>query len=386
MKKLFVLTSLFAMIFGLMAFQCSSTEMTSAKMYINNNNYEKAKESLQKEIEKNPSSEEAFYLLGFIAGEEGDIPTMLNNFNKATKVGTKFQKDIQQNRLYHWATSFNKGVAFYNRASKTTDTDSTMKFIELAATQFEYSTLCEPDSIIGYENLAYAYMTMGEQDKAVTPLKKLIEVKGSAENYAMLGELYLNKGIEINNEFLKDKNPQDSVRAFGYYDQAISVLEKGRDIYPDDSSILLLLSNSYINANKIDIAVDAFKAGVKAEPENKYYRYNYGVLLLNDLKYPEAEEQFKKAIEIDPEYTNAIYNLGVTYFRWGLEMRDVAEKQEIESDDYKEKLNLALPYLEKYLESGEEDAALWELMGKIYANLGMTEKSNDAFSKADALR
>jgi len=310
----------------------------------------------------------------------------LENFDQASKVGKKFEKDIQQNRAYHWATSFNKGVAFYNRASKTADKDSTKNFVGLAARQFEYSTLCEPDSLIGYENLTYAYISMGEQEKAVAPMKKMIEVKGSAENYAMLGELYLNEGIKVNNEFLKNKNSQDSVKAFSYYDKAITVLEKGRDIYPEDGNILLLLSNSYINANKIEVAMDAFKAGVQTEPENKYYRYNYGVLLLNDLQFAEAEAQFKKAIEIDPEYTNAIYNLGVTYFRWGLQIRDLAEKQEIESDEYKDKLRLAMPYLEKYLEIGEEDAALWELMGKIYANLGLTEKSNDAFTKADALK
>ncbi|MFC2133260.1 tetratricopeptide repeat protein [Bacteroidota bacterium] len=386
MKKLFILTSLVAMVLGLMAFQCSSTELTSAKMYINNNNYAKAKESLNKEIEKNPANEEALYLMGFIAGEEGEIETMIEFFDRASKAGKKFEEDIKQNRLYHWATSFNKGVAFYNRAAKVSDSDSTMNFIHLAAVQFKNSTLCEPDSFMSYENLSYAYISMGQNDKAVAPLKKLIELKGAAENYSMLGELYLNEGIENYNVFANSNNVQDSVTAFAFYNKSINILEKGREKYPEDGNILLLLSNAYINANKIDVAMDAFKAGVEQEPENKYYRYNYGVLLLNDLNYEEAEHQFKKAIEIDPEYTNAIYNLGVTYFRWGVKLRDEAEAQEIVSDEYKEKLEQALPYLEKFLETGEEDFALWELMGKIYANLGMSEKSAEAFDKADSLR
>lgn len=386
MKKLFLLTSLLAMVLGMMAFQCSSTELTSAKMYLNNNNTEKAKESLLKEVEKNPASEEAYYLLGYISGEEGDIDAMLNYFDKTLSVGNKFEKDIVQSKNYYWATCFNKGVAFYNRASKTTDSDSVKSFIVLAAEQFENSIKCEPDSMMTYENLAYAYINIGQGEKAIKPLTKLVEVKGDAQNTALLGEVYLNKGIEIFNKFVSAKNPQDSVTAFGYYDQAINVLEKGRQSYPNDGNILLLLSNAYINANKIDVAMDAFKAGVEQEPENKYYRYNYGVLLLNDKRFDEAEGQFKKAIEIDPEYTNAIYNLGVTYFRWGVKMRDEAEAAESTNEEYKEKLKLAIPYLEKYLATGEEDAALWELMGKIYGNLGMSEKSTEAFNKADALR
>ena len=90
MKKLLTLTSLIAMVLGLVAFQCSSTELTSAKMYINNNNYAKAKESLDKEITKNPANEEALYLMGFIAGEEGEIETMIEYFDRASKVGDKF--------------------------------------------------------------------------------------------------------------------------------------------------------------------------------------------------------------------------------------------------------------------------------------------------------
>ena len=386
MKKLLILTSLVAMVLGLMAFQCSSTELTSAKMYINNNNYAKAKESLNNEIEKNPANEEALYLMGFISGEEGDIKTMIEYFDRASKAGKQFEEDIKKNRTYHWATSFNKGVAFYNRASKVSNTDSTKSFLNLAAQQFKNATLCEPDSVITYENLAYAYITLGQNDNAVAPLEKLIELKGSAENYAMLGELYLNEGIDSYNVYLTSQNMQDSVTAFRFYDKSIDVLEKGRVQYPNNGDILLILSNAYINANKIDVAKDAFKAGVEQEPENKYYRYNYGVLLLNDADYEGAETQFKKAIEIDPEYTNAIYNLGVTYFRWGVALRDEAEAQEIVSDEYKSRLELALPYLEKYLETGEEDFALWELMGKIYANLGRSEKSTEAFKKADALR
>ena len=386
MKKLFLLTSLLAMVLGMMAFQCSSADLTSARMYINNNNYDKAKESLLKEVEKNPSNEEAYYLLGYISGEQGEVEAMLGYFDKAMTIGNKFEKDIVQSKNYYWATSFNKGVALYNRASKTTDADSVKSFILMAADQFENAIKCEPDSLMTYENLAYAYINIGEGEKAVKPLTTLVEKKGDAQNTALLGEVYLNKGIEVYNKFVSSKNKQDSAAAFGYYDKAINVLEKGRESFPNDGNILLLLSNAYINANKIDVAMDAFKAGVEQEPDNKYYRYNYGVLLLNDKKFANAETQFKKAIEIDPEYTNAIYNLGVTYFRWGVQMRDEAEAAESNSEEYKEKLKLAIPYMEKYLETGEEDAALWELMGKIYGNLGMSEKSTEAFNKADALR
>ena len=78
-----------------------------------------------------------------------------------------------------------------------------------------------------------------------------------------------------------------------------------------------LLSNAYIAADKLDVAKDAFKEGVAKEPENKFYRYNYGSLLLNAQEYEAAAAQLEKAFEIDPDYENAIYNLAVTYVKWG---------------------------------------------------------------------
>ena len=66
MKKLIALFAIFSMVFGLIAFQCSSTELTSAKLYIQQKNFDRALDVLQKEVEKNPQSDEGFYLLGYI--------------------------------------------------------------------------------------------------------------------------------------------------------------------------------------------------------------------------------------------------------------------------------------------------------------------------------
>ena len=64
----------------------------------------------------------------------------------------------------------------------------------------------------------------------------------------------------------------------------------------------------------------------------------------------------------------------------------VAEAEESESDEYKAKFQAALPLLEKYLTIKEQEPAIWDLLGKVYANLGMAEKSKEAFEKADLYR
>jgi Flp pilus assembly protein TadD len=171
-----------------------------------------------------------------------------------------------------------------------------------------------------------------------------------------------------------------------YYNNSIITLEEGLKKYPENSEMLNASTSAYIGAGRSDEAISSAKVLVEKEPDNKIYRYNYGVLLLNAEKYQDAETQLLKAIELDPEYENAIYNLGVTYVKWGTAINKEAEQQGVISEDYKQKYEKALPYLEKVVEKDPTNAQIWELLGKVYSVLGMQEDAANAFNKADQLR
>ena len=376
MKRILSLLMILSFVVGFSAFQCSSTELTSAKLYIQQDNFDKALEALKKEVEKNPKSDEGFYLLGYVLGEKDDVKGMLENFDKSTAISDKFAVNIAESKKYHWADGFNKGVMIFNQASKVGDTDSAAVVFNNAIEKFNNAIMCQPDSADTYLNLAYAYINLGDRDAAVEPLTKVVELTKSEDSYIQLSDLYLQKGLTLK----ADGNKEESMQNFN---AAIKLLEEGKAQYPENGDILLLLSNSYIAADKLDVAKDAFKEGVQREPENKFYRYNYGSLLLNAEEYQNAAEQLEIALKIDPEYENAIYNLAVTYVKWGAKTREALEQEENESDEYKAKFELALPLLEKYLTIKEDEGVIWDLLGKVYANLGMSEKSKNAFEKAD---
>lgn len=363
----------------LMGYQCSSTEITSAKLYIQQKNYDKALEVLQKEIQKNPNSDQGYYLMGVVYSEKGDYPKMVESFNQSLAISKTYEKEIKDFKKSTWVSVFNRGVAFFQRATKVQDEDSMMVYFDKAVADFKAAADIEPDSADSYKNLAFAYMSKGDNEAAIAPLEKIIALEKDKDGYKYLGEIYYVMGNNL-------KNQGKDAEAKEYFNKAIDVLSEGRKLYPDDTDMLLFLSNAYIGADRISEATSQFEAGVKAEPNNKYYRYNYGVLLLGAEKYAEAEEQFKKALEIDPNYNNAIYNLGVTYLKWGLAIQKKAEAENKIDESYKEKYRAALPYLEKAVELPEADANTWELLGRVYSVLGMTEEANKAFNKADELR
>lgn len=360
-------------------FQCASTEITSAKLYIQQKNYVKAAEVLQKEIQKNPKSDQGYYLLGYVNYEKGNFEEMLKNFEKSLSISKVYEKEIRDMKRSAWVNTFNRGVAFFQRAIKAEDEDSAEVLFQKAISDFNSATIIQPDSADAYKNLAFTYLSKGDNQSAIKPLEKLIELEQSNEGYQYLGEIYFVIGTNLKNEGKDDQSVE-------YFNKAIDVLSEGRKIYPDDPKILLYLSNAYIGANRTKEAMAEFKAGVESQPENKNYRYNYGVLLLGESNFEEAEKQFKKAIEIDPEYSSALYNLGITYLKWGAYLNKKAEEENKFTDEHKEKYRAALPYLEKVVQYPDADANSWELLGRVYSLLGMTNDANNAFKKADELR
>jgi len=181
-------------------------------------------------------------------------------------------------------------------------------------------------------------------------------------------------------------NVIDSIEAAEYYDKAIVVLEEGITIYASDGELIRILNASYIETGRILEALESSKILVEAEPDNETYRYNYGVILLQTNDFLGAEEQFLKALEINSEYENAAYNLGLTYVKWGTQLKEQEDETEVYTDEDIEKYRQALPYLELIVESDAENAEIWELLGKVYSILNMQEEAIDAFNNADQLR
>lgn len=387
MKKYYPLVVSFIVLafMAITGFECSSSEMTSAKVYMNQKDYDKAMKFLQAEVKKNPKNEEAYYWLGTLNGEKQDYAAMLDAFNNANAAGTKFSKDIKQAKKKYWYDCFNKGYDYFKKASNAASKDTQSVMFEKSANSFKQATIIEPDSILAYKNLYLTLHNLGKTDEALTVLKKSLQISNSVDDYAKLGEIYYNNGVEAKSNYARTKDVADSVKAYASFDEAISVLEKARKSYPQDGDILQLLSNSYVAANKLKVAKQTFKEIVDADPNNKLYHVNYGVILQGGSEYAEAEAQFKKAIEIDPGFAAAQYSLAVTYVKWADALQKKADQGNAEDPEIKNKFRAALQLLEQYVEKQKEDSVAWQALGIVYSHLNMLNEATAAFNKAKSL-
>lgn len=384
-SKILLVVALFTgMIFS--GFQCSSTELTSARLYIQQKNFSKAIEVLKQDVEKNPKSDEGWFLLGHTYGEVGNVDSMILAYDKSLAISNKFETEINDSKNYYWANSFNNGVNLFKKANNTSDKDSAKVFYDKSIDAFDKAAMIQPDSADTYKNMAFVYMSSGRNELAIEPLRELVKLKKEIDGYRYLGEIYYTMGANKNSEYKVSGNVKDSLEAFEYIDKAIVVLEEGVAIYPNDGELTRILNASYIVNGRIQEALKSSKLLVESEPDNETYRYNYGVILLQTNDFTGAEEQFLKALEINPDYENAAYNLGLTYVKWGTQLKKKEEETEVYTDEDIEKYRQALPYLENIVKKDDKNGEIWELLGKVYSILSMQDKAMDAFNKADQLR
>lgn len=383
--NLFLIIALLGgMIFS--GFQCGSSELESAKLYIKNKDYEKAIIALKEEVTKRPNSAYGWYLLGNVYGELDNMDSLLIAYKKSLAASNEYEANISNSINYHWANAFNSGVNLFQRGNSVQDDDSSMIYYDKSIEAFKNAAKLQPDSSDAYKNMAFVYMNSGRREEAIEPFEKLIEIKQELDGYRYLGEIYYSLAIQKKSTFGVTSNMQDSIDSYQNFTNAIDILQEGKKLYPDDDEITRLLNASYVETGRIDEALESAKQLVDKDPQNETYRYNYGVLLLQTENYEAAEGQLMSAIEIKPDYDNAIYNLAVTYVKWGTQMSKEEEESENYTGEYKIKYEKALPYLENVVDVDPENADIWELLGKVYSILGMQDKAMDAYNRADQLR
>ena len=221
-----------AALFAFVGFQCSSAELTSAKLYIQNSEWDKAEAQLQKDVNDNPQDEEGWYWLGYVRGEKQDYSGMLDAFHQALKISDAHDKDINNVVLHYW-------VQFYNQGTKDLQAGKdTSGAYGKAVTAFNNAILLEPDSLMSYKGLAYAYLNMGNNDSAIGPLN-LLWTKSKDEDAAkFLGEIYFENGQKLKGDFQNDNSGKlDTLKNVNAIENGMSEEEVSATIgQPDQKS------------------------------------------------------------------------------------------------------------------------------------------------------
>ena len=348
---------------------CQSPEMTSAKVYIQQKEYDQALIQLKKEIEKNPTNAEAYFLAGQLYGEMDSLDKMVEMFNKAEELDTSYRAEIIKWRRSKSAEAFNKGLKAWKRKK---DLEKSLKWTYMAIK-------IDSTNVNAYKNLGFLYQQKqmkfeqeGNKDSAQYYIDKRIEVYRKAhfmdpddeELAAILAALYTAENmppssISILELYIgKAQNPKVYSAAADAYDQlgqtekALQMLTHMEKLDPNDAGVLFDIGVRYYNMEKYDEAAQYFDKVLKIKPDDVNALNNKGLALFNAGKLDEAEKIFVELVKKKPDVADYWSALAVTWAKM-----EKGKKATTAFD------------IQKALEAGDKDKAK-KLIKKL--NLGIT--------------
>jgi len=341
---------------------CQSKEVTSAKVYIQQDDWPKAVEQLEQAVALYPNDAEAHYLLGEGYAWKGEWAKMNEMFEKSLAIGPRFEAQVKNTRERHWVNTFNSGVSKVNSGD-----------VEGAIKSFLTCLIINPAKPEAYKNLAYTYIQADCTIEAKKTYQALLEKVGEE----------LDAMSSLSRLYVQDKE----------YEKALDIENKVLAKDPDNLDAVANKALILDFMGKREEAFTAYEDALAKNPGDKDLMFNLGRLYFMQKDYDKAIEQFKKVIEKNPEDVDSNLNVGNAYlsmgdqFRKELRAKEEAGKEitKLEMDRLKEFYCNSIPYLEKTVELKPDDATFWNNLGVAYINCGQKDKGEEAFKKAEGL-
>lgn len=269
--------------------QSSSDPLADARIYASTGRFVNAENTLRSYIAENPSSAEAYFLLGYVFFRQQKAKDSLAAFTEGAKFKRPGADDLKI------VASDYVLLADYGDADKwfsevvTQEPDDAETWYLLgrtkynesdfgaAVTSFERSLQLRPQHVEAENNLGLCLKELGQVDKAKAAFQSAIEWQGSAPTDA---QPFLNFGT-----LLSENADESSVR------QSLTYLAQAESLAPE-------------NPKTHEVLADAYSS-------------------LKDL--PKAQQQLEQAVELAPATSALHYKLGQVYRKQG--MKDKAQQQ-----------------------------------------------------------
>ncbi|MFQ6612803.1 MAG: tetratricopeptide repeat protein [Fidelibacterota bacterium] len=286
---------------GLVIWGCDSQEYTSAKLYIQNQDWDRAEEFLLKALEVEPDNPEIPVQVAYhVYGRKKEWTKMNAMFDRALELGADkkilqgrpTREYVEKFRSMFWADSYNEGVKIFNHYNVSEDTTDLRK----AAESFEITKTINQNEGQAYIILATCYSKLNENDRAL-------------ENGLKAAEL-LPEDFQANlalGQILARQNRNE---------EALKYLSKAVEIDPSNSFAIRMLATTYYDLGQIEESITTFEKAIAREEDKQIKAdlyFNLGVLNMRLERFQEAEDSFMSALDLNPEDVEALLGMAQTF-------------------------------------------------------------------------
>jgi tetratricopeptide (TPR) repeat protein len=356
--------------------------MTSAKLYMQRQDWPNAEIALEKEVAKNPINAEAWYNLGIARLQLQKFEPMVTALDNCVKNSAEYGEKVKNAKLNAWGQVFNKGIVYHNMMTKASK-DSQSILINAAIKEYQLALLINPDSVGPYQNLAAIYHASGDVDNEIATWQKARERKDDPQFTLYIIDAMIKKSQDA-------RAKGDKQAANDYLNRAITEISAARSKNPDDTEMLSTMINLYIEAGRSKEAMPYMREAIQKDPKNKVFQNDLGLLLMQTDSLDAATERFAAAVAADSTYEDALRNGSVAYVKLGQKIKEEEAakdpKGKSTSKAHIPKFKVAVTYLEKLVSLKPENPDFWDALASAYGNAGQFKDAENAMKKADTIR
>jgi len=285
---------------------CASQEYTSAKLYIQQQEWKKAEEFLIKAIDVEPENPEIPYQLGYhiYALQKKDWQRMNQFFDKALAIdpnkiileqGKTVKEFVILARTQFWGEMYNKGVAEFNeyRAVPMDQKDAALK---KTITTFEISATIKTDEAQTYTMLSTCNHLAGNTDKSENYILKALELSPNDANVNLTaGQIFMQK-----QEF----------------ETALPYVKKAVELEPSNTKSIRNLAQIYYDIGQLEESIQTYEVAINKETDREVKAdlyFNLGILYNRVGNLEEAEYNFTNSLDENPDDIEAIMGMAQVF-------------------------------------------------------------------------
>lgn len=336
---------------------CASEELTSAKLYIQQKDWDNAEIYLVKALAVEPENPEIPYLLGeLIYGRKMEWVKMNEMFDKALSLGAdnvilqggKVGDYVAQSREKHWVTIYNKGISYFNEYRKSGEGEDSL-ILQDAIAAFKTATEVNPQSGQSYGILANCLFASGDADGALEAVT--IGAAKDPENFDLsmtAGKMFLAA--------------DDKESALIYYKRAVN-------IDPSNSLATRQLAQTYYDVGDKEMSLAIYEGAIAKEDDNNLKAdlyYNLGVLYMQLGDFQQAEDNFSLAYDYNPNDIDALRGIAQVF-------------------ENAEKWSRAEYFYRKLIDIEPENPQHYRAMSRVLLRQGDTDRAHEYFDKSKKL-
>ncbi len=259
-----------------------------------NGNLGEAEGLYREAVTADPTSADAWNLIGLLAYQQGELTGAAEHLEYATKL-----------RNSDASIYINLGAAQH-----------ALKRFDEAIDSYRAALRLEPSRADAHNNLGNSLAALGRFDDADASFRRAIEID---PNYT---KAVINRA----------KTRQSA----GAYEDAIAAYRQALELGAELPAVHFWMAECLENAGRRDDALAAYRTYLRHDPESAEAVYNIGVIELDRYRLAEAARTFQAAIERSPQFTQAHNNLGIAMLAQGRVAEAVSSFRaavEIQHDD-----------------------------------------------------